>query len=226
MIAATSPASVAAAGTSCVAAAPEDADAAVVAADAATVAAACEGAASAFDGASATRQAAGCPVHRVRYPDDRPRPLEACNSHRQWEWTDVRSGLACVPCGPYRGSGTSTCNHPSRPCCRAPVDADNRSRSACPFDCTAETSDKVYLAGYRRPHSDGQALLDVGDWDRMDPRLAEIAAAPTAFAGAPGRRHRSAADADAGVPPRHYAGPGCTNSRSTNSCYCPTWPTF
>lgn len=37
---------------------------------------------------------------------------------------------------------------------------------------------------------------------------------------APEQSHRSAAGADGDVPPRHYEGPGCRNSQSTNSCYC------
>lgn len=61
----------------------EDVDAAAVAADAEPAGVACEDAANAFGGASVIRPGADCPIHRVRYPDDRPRLLGACNSRRQ-----------------------------------------------------------------------------------------------------------------------------------------------
>lgn len=76
--------------TSYVAAAPADADAAIAVADAAIAASAYAGAGCAFGDASAIRRGAGCPAHRERYLDDQQQPLEVCNWHRQWGWTDVR----------------------------------------------------------------------------------------------------------------------------------------
>lgn len=133
----------------------------------------------------------------------------------------------CVPCDPYRCLETSTCNRPCRPYFRVPVDADSRLCSACRSDCKGETSDKAYLADLLWWfHNDGRMLLDVTNSGRRGHWLVEIVAGPIAFAEVPVRPHHSAADADAGVPPRHFAGPGYTNSRSTNSCYCPTCPTY
>lgn len=216
---------VVAVGTSYVAVAPADADAAVVAARAVIAASACADAGCAFDGASAIRREADYPVRRERCLDDRQQPPEVCNWHRRWGWTDVRWELVCVPCDPYRCSETSTCNRPCRPYFRVPVDADSRPRSACRSDCTGETSDKAYLADLPWFHNDGRILLDVTNSGRRGHRFAETAAGPIVSAEVPVRPHRSAADADADVPPRHFAGPGYTNSRSTNSCYCPTCPT-
>lgn len=211
----------AAAGTSYAAAAPADADAATAAADAATAAPACAGAGCAFGGASATRREADCPVRRGRYLDGRQRPLEACNWHRRSAWTDVRWGLTCVPYDPYRSSETSTYSRPCRPSSRAPADAGSKPRSACRSGCTGETSGMACPVDRPLSHNGGQKLLDVTNSDRTDRQLAEIAAEPIVIAAeAPVRPHRSAADADADVPPRHFAGPGCTNSRNTNSCYC------
>jgi len=217
-------------GTSYVAAAPADAGAGTVAASAATAAAAasaCADAGCAFGGASAIQREADCPVHRARCLDDRQRPPEVCNWHIQWGWTGARWGLAYVPCDPYRYSARSICNHrPCRPYFRAPVDADSRPHSACRSDCTGETSDKACPVGHPRFHNGGRKLLVVTNSDRRDRQLAGTVAEPTASAEAPVRPHRNAVDADAGVPPRHFAGLGCTNSRSTNSCYCPTCPTY
>lgn len=131
----------------------------------------------------------------------------------------------CAPCGPYRYSVTSIYNRPCRPYFRVLADVDNKPCCACRSGCTGETSDKACPADLPRYHSGGRTLLDVTNSGRRGHRLAETAAEPTVPAEVPVRPHRSAADADAGVPPRHFAGPGCTNSRSTNSCYCPTCPT-
>lgn len=131
----------------------------------------------------------------------------------------------CVPCDPYRCSETSTCSRPCRPYFRVPADADSRPCSACRSDCKGETSDKDLADLLPWFHNDGRILLDVTNSGRRVHRLAETVAGPIASAEVPVRPHRSAADADAGVPPRHFAGPGYTNSRSTNSCYCPTCPT-
>lgn len=201
-----------------------DADAAIVAADAAIAASAYADAGCAFGGASAIRREVGYPVRRERCLDDRQQPPEVCNWHRRWGWTDVRWGLMCVPCDPYWHSETLTYNRPFRPYFRVPADADSRPRSACRSGCTGETSDKAYLADLWF-HNDGRILLDVTNSGRRAQRLAGTVAEPIVFAEVPVRPHRSAADADAGVPPRHFAGPGYTNSRSTNSCYCPTCPT-
>ena len=131
-----------------------------------------------------------------------------------------------VPCDPYWCSETSIYNRPCRPYFRVLVDVDSRLRSAYQSDCTGETSDKAYLADLPPWfHNDGRILLDVTNSDRRDHWLAETVAGPIVFAEVPVRPHHSAADADAGVPPRHFAGPGYTNSQSTNSCYCPTCPT-
>lgn len=124
------------------------AGAAIAAADAGiAVASAYVGADCAFGDASAIRREVDYPVRRERFPDDRQQPLEVCNWHRRWGWTDVRWELACVPYDhhhhPYQGSGTSTCNQPCRPYFRVLADADNRPRSACRSDCTGETSDKA-----------------------------------------------------------------------------------
>lgn len=221
----------AAADTSYVAVALANADAATAVADAAIAASAYGYAAGyASDDASATRREADCPAHRARCPDDRQRLPEVCNWHIRWEWTDVRWGLAYVPCGPYWYSAMSTCNQ--QPCCRpyfrVPADADSRPHSACRSDYTGETLDKACPAGFLPwYHNGGRRLLDVTNSDRRDHRLAgTTVAGPTASAVAPVRPHRSAAaSADASVPPHHFAGLGCTNSRSTNSCYCPTCPT-
>lgn len=119
----------------------------------------------------------------------------------------------------------STYNQPCRPYFRVPVDADNRPRFACQSDYKGETSDKACPVDLPWFHNDGRILLDVTNSGRRGHRLAEIVAEPIVSAEVPVRPHRSAADADAGVPPRHFAGPGYTNSQSTNSCYCPTGPT-
>lgn len=202
-----------------------DVDAAIVAAGAVTAASAYADADCAFGGAFAIRREAGYPVRRERCLDDRQQPPEVCNWHRRWGWTDVRWGLLSVPCDPYWCSETLTCNWPCHPYFRVPADADSRPRSACRSGCTGETSDKAYLAGLPF-HNDGRILLDVTNSGRRSHRFAGTVAGPIVFAAeVPVRPHRSAADADAGVPPHHFAGPGYTNSRSTNSCYCPTCPT-
>jgi len=131
----------------------------------------------------------------------------------------------CVPYDPFRYSETSIYNRPCHPYFRVPADADSRPRSAYRSGCTGETSDKAYLADLLRFHNDERILLDVTNSGRRDHRLVGTVAGPIVFAEVPVRPHRSAADADAGVPPRHFAGPGYTNSQSTNSCYCPTCPT-
>lgn len=217
---------VAAVDTSYVAAASADADAAIVAADAATAASAYADAGCAFGDAFEIQREVGYPTHRGRL-DDRQRLLEVCNWHRRWGWTDVRWGLTYVPCEPYRCSEMSTCNRPCRPYFRrAPVDADNKPRFACQSGCTGETSDKACPADLPRfLHNGERTLPGVTNSDHRDHQLAGAVAVPTVSAVAPVRPHRSAADADENVPPRHFAGPGCTNSRSTNSCYCPTCPT-
>lgn len=130
-----------------------------------------------------------------------------------------------VPYEPYRRSETSTYNRPCRPYFRVPADADSRLRFACQSGCMGETSDKAYLADLPWFHNDGRILLDVTNSGHRGQRLAGTVAGPIVFAEVPVRPHRSAADADAGVPPHHFAGLGYTNSRSTNSCYCPTCPT-
>lgn len=131
----------------------------------------------------------------------------------------------CVPYDPYWCSETSTCNRPYRPYFRVPADAGNKPRFACQSDCTGETSGKACPVDLPRFHSGGRILLGVTNSDRTVHRLAGTVAGPIVSAEVPVRPHRSAADADAGVPPRHFAGPGYTNSRNTNSCYCPTCPT-
>lgn len=130
-----------------------------------------------------------------------------------------------VPCEPYWCSETSTYNRPCRPYFRVPADADSRPRFACQSGCMGETSDKAYLADLPWFHNDGRILLDVTNSGHRGHRLAGTVAGPIVSAEVPVRPHRSAADADAGVPPHHFAGLGYTNSRSTNSCYCPTCPT-
>lgn len=216
------------AGTLYAVAALADADAAAIAAaDAATaVASAYADAGYASDDASAIQREADCPVRPIRCLDDRQRPPEVCNWHIRWGWTGVRWGLVYVPCDPYRYWVTSICNHqPCHPYFHVPVDADSRLRSACRSDYTGETSDKACPADLPWFHNDGRRLLDVTKSDRRDRQLAGIVAEPIASAEAPVRPHRSAVDADASVPPHHFAGLGCTNSRNTNSCYCPTCPT-
>lgn len=219
---------VAAADTSYVVVANADAAIAVViaVADAAIAASAYGDAGYAFDDASAIQREADCPVHRARCLDDRQRLPEVCNWHTRWEWTDVRWGLVYVPCGPYRYLVMSTCNQPCHPYFRVPVGADSRPHFACRSDYMGETLDKACPVDLPWFHNGGRRLLDVTNSDRrVHHQFAETVAEPIVSAEAPVRPHRSAADADASVPPHHFAGLGCTNSRSTNSCYCPTCPT-
>lgn len=120
----------------------------------------------------------------------------------------------------------SICNQPSHPYFRVPVDADSRLYFACRSDCRGETLDKAGLVDLPRFHNGGRRLLDVTNSGHRDHQLAGIVLVePIVSAEEPVRPHHNAADADASVPPRHFAGLGCTNSRSTNSCYCPTCPT-
>lgn len=79
-------------GTSYVAAVPADADVVIAVGDAAIAAFAYADAGYAFDDASAIRREADYPVRRERCLDDRQQPLEVCNWHRRWEWTDVHWG--------------------------------------------------------------------------------------------------------------------------------------
>lgn len=144
-------------------------DAAIAAVDVATAAPAYAGAGYAFGDASVIRREADYLVRQERYLGDRQRQPEVCNWHRRWGWMDVRWGLMCViPCDPYRCSETLTCNLPSHPYFRAPVDADNRSHSACRSDCTGETSDKAYPVDLPRFHNDGRILPDVTNSDHRD----------------------------------------------------------
>lgn len=208
------------------AAAPANADAAMIAAaDAATAASAYVGAGCAFGGASAIPREVDCPVHRVRCLDDRQRLPEVCNWHIRWEWMNVRWGLVYVPCVPYWCLVMSIYNWPFHPYFHVPVDVDSRLHSACQSGCTVETLDKACPVDLLRFHNGGRRLLDVINSGRRDRQFAGTVAEPIVSVEAPVRPHHSAADADADVPPRHFAGPGCTNSRSTNSCYCPTCPT-